>query len=339
LRRANTSAIVTMSDPNFHSSYDWAMGKWKRLRWNPTTSQWDFNDYYDGAPPTGERRDSQQPVGIAYSTTPTTGFSQAHIPYAGSSNYAQQQPHSYTSPTSTHAQSAYPQAAYAQPVGSRIEGRPVQGSYNPQNPATTLHYETLDSTYFVRNRGFFQEGRLFAVLFTEPAGANATRGNVVTDYNSSLSLVMLGGYAHTQVRRFIVVRDKKAFCYAVPIFSYQGQGTKKPGVSPQEHAIAYSYGTTPQPLPGEQPLSKAPICIVTNEGDRALSQASRIFFGIHHPIQYNVKVKDLGYVHPNEMPRFLGYWTMENGTHQPSEVAADTTPNGADAGDPYAGGE
>jgi len=114
----------------------------------PATSQWDFNDYYDGAPPTGERRDSQQPVGIAYSTTPTTGFSQAHIPYAGSSNYAQQQPHSYTSPTSTHAQSAYPQAAYAQPVGSRIEGRPVQGSYNPQNPATTLHYETLDSSEF-----------------------------------------------------------------------------------------------------------------------------------------------------------------------------------------------
>lgn len=65
-----------------------------------------------------------------------------------------------------------------------------------------------------------------------------------------------------------------------------------------------------------------------NQGERNLSNASRIFFGIHHPIQYNVKVKDLGYVYPNEVPRFLGYWTMENNSLQSAEVAANTSPNG-----------
>ncbi|KAH5164070.1 hypothetical protein HBI70_098860 [Parastagonospora nodorum] len=306
----------------YQSQYDWSQKKWKRLRYESSISQWEFSDYYDGPPPAEERRDSPQQKGSRSGVTQTTGLSQAYIPHNGPSDYAHQQPR-YTS--STHAQEAYPQAAYAQPVGSRNEGRLVQGSYNPQNPATALHYETLDSSYYVRNRSFFQEGRLFSVLFNEPVNANGMRSNGVTDYNSALSYVMLGGVAHTQVRRFIVVRNRKAFCYAVPIFTYHGQGTLKSGVVPQEHAIAYSYGTTPQLLPAEEPLSKGPICIVTNEGEKSLSQASRIFFGIHHPIQYNVKVKDLGYVHPNEVPRFLGYWTMEHNmeTHQAQEVTME----------------
>lgn len=51
--------------------------------------------------------------------------------------------------------------------------------------------------------------QVFSVLFTEPAGTTAT------SYNSSLTLVKYGEYAHTQVRRFIVVRQKRAFCFAM----------------------------------------------------------------------------------------------------------------------------
>lgn len=43
-----------------------------------------------------------------------------------------------------------------------------------------------------------------------------------------------------------------------------------------------------------------------------LSSALRIFFGIDHPIQYNVKVKDLGYVHPEYLINLIRYWNMEN---------------------------
>ncbi|KAH3919753.1 hypothetical protein HBH56_018300 [Parastagonospora nodorum] len=251
---------TNLADVNYHSSYEWVLKKWKRLRYNNTMSQWEFSDYYDGPPP-----------------------------------------------------------------NSRSGGHLLEGTYNPQNPAMALHYEILDSSYHAHHRDFFQEGRLFSVLFTEPAGANAIRNNAVTDYNSALSHVLLGGRSYIQRRRFIVVRNRKAFCYAIPIFTYHGQGTLKSGVAPQEHAIAYSYGTTPQLLPAEEPLSKGPICIVTNKGERSLSQASRIFFGIHHPIQYNAKVKDLGYVHPNELPRFLDYWAMDHNveTHQAQEVTME----------------
>jgi hypothetical protein len=55
--------------------------------------------------------------------------------------------------------------------------------------------------------------QLFAILFTESAGTTSL--NHITDYNTALSLVKYGEYVHTQVRRFIIVRRKREFCYAV----------------------------------------------------------------------------------------------------------------------------
>jgi hypothetical protein len=60
---------------------------------------------------------------------------------------------------------------------------------------------------------------MFAILFTEAAGTNAA--NDVLKYSpdishlSHLSRVKHGEFAHTQVRRFIVVKRKVEFCYAV----------------------------------------------------------------------------------------------------------------------------
>lgn len=155
------------------------------------------------------------------------------------------------------------------------------------------------------------------MLFTEPAGST------VTDYNTSISTVRFGQYVHTQIRRFIVVRSMREFCYACPIFTYKGQGTLKPGVRSEEHAIAYSWGEQPERLEGEAPLRLDPICIVRAEGTYPLQKASRIFFGIHHPIQYNVKVKDLGDVLPSDIPNLRGYWRMVN--LEPSSQAIDDT--------------
>jgi hypothetical protein len=110
-----------------------------------------------------------------------------------------------------------------------------------------------------------------------------------------------------------------------PIFSYGNRGTTKHGVIPDEHAIAYSLGTQPQLVHGEAPLVKAPIPIVMDTGIASLAAASRIYFAIHHPIQYNVKVKSLGYVHPDYLPTFLGYWNQENfDSKQDPEVTQST---------------
>ncbi|KAF7673029.1 hypothetical protein GT037_008980 [Alternaria burnsii] len=203
-------------------------------------------------------------------------------------------------------------------------GATIQGSYNLQNPQPSSHYELLDPAFFVRGSSFFEVGKVFSILFTETAGANAVNGLNPTDYNTSLSEVKYNEYAHTQVRRFIVVKRKREFCFAVPIFSYGNRGTAKPGVVPHEHAIAYSLGTQPSLVPGEVPLAKAAIPIVMDDGATPLVAASRIYFAIHHPIQYNVNVKSLGYVHPEWLPTFLGYWNQENDdSNQPLDVTQD----------------
>jgi len=86
----------------------------------------------------------------------------------------------------------------------------------------------------------------------------------------------------------------------------------KNGVSPSEHAIAFSHEYAAVLLPNESPELKSPICIVMSNGEMPLAAASRIYFGIHHPIQYNVKVKEIGVVHPDWMSTFLKHWKTEN---------------------------
>ncbi|KAF5852731.1 hypothetical protein GGP41_008126 [Bipolaris sorokiniana] len=164
-----------------------------------------------------------------------------------------------------------PHDARAGPASTpAVEGPEIRGTYNYNQPAPNSHVESLDSSYYVRPSSFFTVGKVFSVLFSEAAGSTATA------YNNSISIVRYGEYVHSQIRRFIVVGPRHGFCFAVPIFTYGGQG------------IMMAQGVPP------------------------LSQASRIFFGIHHPTQHNVKVKEIGDVHPDHLRRLLGYWNTQN---------------------------
>ncbi|USP75080.1 uncharacterized protein yc1106_02354 [Curvularia clavata] len=199
------------------------------------------------------------------------------------------------------------QAVQARPASSPpVEGPQIVGTYDFNKPAPNSHVEPLDSSYYVRSSSFFVVGRVFSVLFSEAAGATAT------PYNDSFSCVKHGELVYSQIRRFIVVSTRHGFCYAVPIFTYGNQATTKRGVDPSAHSIAYSMGSSYTLLRGESTLEKQPICIMMAQGVPSLSVASRIFFGIHHAIQHNVKVKDIGQVHPNDLRNLLSHWKGEN---------------------------
>ena len=60
--------------------------------------------------------------------------------------------------------------------------------------------------------------QMFSVLFIEPAGANTV--NNVTYYNGNLSQVQYGEYARSQVRRFIVVKQRREYCFAVYVSDF-----------------------------------------------------------------------------------------------------------------------
>ncbi|OMP84065.1 hypothetical protein BK809_0001449, partial [Diplodia seriata] len=98
-----------------------------------------------------------------------------------------------------------------------------------------------------------------------------------------------------------------------PVSTYGGRATTKRGLDPQQHAIVYITGSVPQYVAGEQRLQKAPIPIIPAEGSVTLNGASRVNFAIHHPIQHNVKVKDLGIVHPDYIPTLISYAKNESG--------------------------
>jgi hypothetical protein len=199
------------------------------------------------------------------------------------------------------------QVRSAMPKG---KGGSVTGTYNGPS---TLHYEEVDPSYYVRSKTFFFVGRVFSIIMNENAGGNATAS--ITDYNSNKSLNEVkykGNYVHTNVRRFIVVRARQEFCYAVPVFTYNGQATTKRGVRPREHGIAYSWGRTAELIHGEGGITKPPIAVVMAAGVPVLDKASRIYYGIHHPVQHNVKVKEVGYVPETHLPNLVGNWREED---------------------------
>ncbi|KAF7455399.1 hypothetical protein PtrSN002B_011703 [Pyrenophora tritici-repentis] len=185
--------------------------------------------------------------------------------------------------------------------------------------------ESVDPSYYVRSRDFFIEGRVFAVIMNETAGDTSRP----LDYNTSRSLNKVrfnNNWVYTNTRRFIVVRKKREFCYACPIFTYSGRATTKSGVVPGEHSIVYSRGTDPTLLNGEYGITKPPIVVDMTAGENYLQFASRIYFGIHHPIQYNVKVKDVGQVPEEAIPLLIGNWREENRADQDSRQSASYHP-------------
>jgi hypothetical protein len=205
------------------------------------------------------------------------------------------------------------------------KGRSVYGTYTG---SSTLHYEELDPTYYVRDNSFFSPGRVLSIILTESAGAQAK--SKITDYTTSSSINEVrfkNNFVYTTVRRFVVVRQKREYCFACPIFTYSGRATTKHGVRAEEHGIIYTSGKTAQLLPGEVGIRKASLSVEMAKNVPPLDKASRIYYGIHHPIQYNVKVKEIGYIPKKQIPVLIGQWKEEDDkdTEQSQEVTRNAS--------------
>lgn len=173
---------------------------------------------------------------------------------------------------------------------------------------TRYDFNFLDSSYKIMTSKFFTRGRVLALLFSEGLGAG---GSLESD---NVTVVKYNEHVYSQIRRFVVVQEKRGFCYACPIYTYGGRGTIKAGVYPDDHAIICSLGQVPRLLNGEKLLTKNPIRVILAGRDIRFSPASRINFAINYPIQHNVKVKDLGMVADDDMDNLIEYWRDEKTT-------------------------
>ena len=112
-----------------------------------------------------------------------------------------------------------------------------------------------------------------------------------------------------KIRRFVVIRPKATFCLCLPISTYQGQATTKPGVTAQDHAAVVLEGGQPQYHPNEAKLEKSPMFIkVENHSTGQIDPMSRINFAKVYTVEYNVKVRNIGRIIPDSIWRMDEYF-------------------------------
>ncbi|KAI7190469.1 hypothetical protein D0869_00297 [Hortaea werneckii] len=212
--------------------------------------------------------------------------------------------------------------------------------------------EALYPSYKLRQKEFFKEGRVFLILWTEPAG-EPTATTRVTDrqspeVNDGITPGLHGQRVFSKVRRFVIIREGDLSCSALPITTYGGRGVGKPGVRKSDHAIIFTGTSAPQlrrdELPGrdEQPMRGRPIRVVPDENNARLDPMSRIDLVKIHTINHNLKVKSFGLVHPNYIEalrtQFASVWPILRQPQQQNTTvrqAAASVPNNANATSRY----
>lgn len=123
-----------------------------------------------------------------------------------------------------------------------------------------------------------------------------------------------GELIYSHVRRFVIVKQRRGHSIGVPITSYSNKGlTKKDFSDPERraHAIVFTLGSGPQQLADEPKFSKDPICVDFRSSGETLSATSRLYYAKPQSIDHNIKVKHLGHVVDQYLPRFLAAFRTE----------------------------
>jgi hypothetical protein len=105
------------------------------------------------------------------------------------------------------------------------------------------------------------------------------------------------GQPFTQIARFAVVRTRGTHCLCLRIRTYSGQATTKPGTVAQDHAAVFSVGGEVQLHPGEELLTKTPICVKIEDASLSLDPMSRMNFTKVYTVEYNLKIRNVGRVY------------------------------------------
>ncbi|KAF2802502.1 uncharacterized protein BDZ99DRAFT_576869 [Mytilinidion resinicola] len=138
-------------------------------------------------------------------------------------------------------------------------------------------------------RSYFTKGRFFMVLWFEPEGN--------------------GSHVGTRIRRFIVLRSWSHYCICVPVHTYGNRGTAKPGITPGDHAASVLVDGSYTLQDSEEELTKAPIHVVRENLAVSIDPASRINFAKVYTVDYNLRVKNIGRIHPPDLKHFEARFT------------------------------
>lgn len=171
-------------------------------------------------------------VDQAYSTAPN--YPSGGGAYAGSTSLPTPQAAEQQPPPDQRRPYAYQRDQYGQPqqeylttTPGRLQRQTSNAEPPPRQPESTTaggpteeiplsairgtpgEAETLDPEYRVQNSRFFKKGKMFAILFSEPLGNDTQQLD-----NANVSTVIYNQHVYSQIRRFVVVQERRGFCYA-----------------------------------------------------------------------------------------------------------------------------
>jgi hypothetical protein len=141
-------------------------------------------------------------------------------------------------------------------------------------------------------------GIVFKILWIEPRGQAPGSSTVVTsDFSNSMGF----GY-FAKIRRFVIVKIFKAHCTCLPLLTYTGLGTTKPGVNPKDHAAVFT-GHKAQLAPGEAEIGLRPaLRVIPNNPKEKLDPMTRLNYAKLYTVEYNVNLRFIGRVDEQSMP-------------------------------------
>lgn len=168
---------------------------------------------------------------------------------------------------------------------------------------------TLFPDFRIRRTKFWTVGRVIVVLWGEPEGPNATRSSLAhsgrtTVWEPGIELNQVGERMFSKIRQFVIIREGKGYCYALPISTYAGRGVSDAGVVKSEHCIIYTGKLPPTPTADERPrgneeaMQPVAIRLDPDTPDNLLDPMSRINLAAITILQDNNKVKPFGKINP-----------------------------------------
>lgn len=160
---------------------------------------------------------------------------------------------------------------------------------------------------------FFKVGRVFKTPWAEPAGDIS---------NQEETLVMDSKSGHkvfTKDRHFVVVKEKQGCSICLSLNTFNGQGTLKARIRPDDFAAVYDSRGQPDINFGET-LNKEPFPIIVENPTQTIDNMSRLNFGKVYTVEHNTSVLKIGRVADENIPllekyfneAFLGSSTFAN---------------------------
>lgn len=114
---------------------------------------------------------------------------------------------------------------------------------------------------------------------------------------------------YSKIRRFIVIKNMKSHSICIPIHTYSGQGTSKPGVKPGDHAplVQNTEEVMYHALEKKEDL-KMPLSLIVEDSTINFSPYSRICFSKPYSFEHNIKVRKIGRISPKHLERLWTYY-------------------------------